>query len=64
MIYFAQLPTGSIKIGHSADVDARLGQLRSHYGADLALLGTIEGGRETEREIHERFAHLLRTCDN
>jgi Meiotically up-regulated gene 113 len=58
MIYFAQLPTGAIKIGCSEDVDARLGQLEGHYRQPVALLHTMEGDRETEREIHERFSHL------
>lgn len=58
MIYFAQLLTGSIKIGCSTDVDRRLGQLEQHYRQPVALLSTMEGDRDTEREIHERFAHL------
>jgi hypothetical protein len=58
MIYYAQLPTGDIKIGCSADVETRLDQLEGHYGAELALLATMEGDRSTEAEIHARFAHL------
>lgn len=58
MIYFAQTPTGSIKIGCSDDVETRLGQLANHYGAGLSLLATMQGGRKREAEIHERFAHL------
>jgi hypothetical protein len=59
MIYFLQ-PTdgGPIKIGFSDNVDARVRQLEWHYGRPLALLGTMEGGREEETEIHSRFAHL------
>jgi hypothetical protein len=57
MIYFAQLPTGSIKIGCSSDVDGRLRGLESYYGAPLTLLATMEGEREREAEIHGRFAH-------
>ncbi len=60
MIYFAQLPTGSIKIGYSADVSARMKQLRAHYGVEPALLFVMKGGRDAEREMHERFsAHRL-----
>ena len=58
MIYFAQLPTGAIKIGFSDDVESRLIQLKQHYRHPLSLLCTMEGGRETEREIHDRFGHL------
>jgi len=31
MICFAQLPTGAIKTGYSADVEVRMGQLRDFY---------------------------------
>ena len=58
MIYFAQLPNGAIKIGKADDVKTRLDQLRAHYGADLAVLCIMDGGREVERELHERFRHL------
>lgn len=59
MIYFLQpVDGGPVKIGQSIDVDARRVQLESHYGTPLALLATMPGGRNEEREIHERFAHL------
>ena len=58
MIYFAQLPGGSIKIGTTVDVEARLQSLESHYGTELALLATMPGDRSVEAEIHERFSHL------
>jgi len=59
MIYFLQSTTGgTIKIGHSVDVDARRIQLEAHYGQPLALLATMPGGRPEERAIHERFSHL------
>jgi hypothetical protein len=58
LIYFAQTPTGSIKIGCTENLDVRLDQLRAHYGAELALLATMPGDRSTEAEIHGRFAHL------
>ena len=56
MIYFAQLPTGSIKIGYSANVPLRMYQLRLYYGEELALLHVMDGDRAAEREIHARFA--------
>lgn len=58
MVYFAQLPTGSIKIGYSSDVNTRMDQLRGHYGAEPSLLLVMDGDRETEAEMHQRFAHL------
>ena len=57
-VYFAQLPTGSIKIGYSDDVESRMKALESSYRQPLALLHTIEGDRKAEHKIHERFAHL------
>jgi hypothetical protein len=58
VIYFAQTPTGSIKIGLTGDIEARLRTLESYYGTELALLATMPGDRSVEVEIHERFAHL------
>lgn len=59
MIYALQpLDGGPVKIGFSSDVEARQKQLEATYGRPLALLATIEGGREEERAIHDRFAHL------
>lgn len=59
MIYFVQaVDGGPVKIGYSADVDARRVQLESHYGKRLALLKTLPGDKEREREIHQQFSHL------
>ncbi len=58
MIYFAQLPTGTIKIGYSEDVDRRMNQLSEHYGCDLEVLCTMPGDIQVERGIHQRFEHL------
>jgi Meiotically up-regulated gene 113 len=58
LIYFAQLPSGAVKIGYSANVDARLIALKSYYHQPLVLLGTIEGDREDEQALHKRFAHI------
>lgn len=57
-VYFAQLPTGAIKIGHSDDVPTRLKQLEAHYGVPLVLLHTEPGSRPEEEGWHERFDHL------
>jgi hypothetical protein len=58
MIYFAQLPTGTIKIGSSTNVGKRIADLERHYQQSVSLVRTMEGGLETEREIQKRFAHL------
>jgi hypothetical protein len=58
VIYFAQTPTGSIKIGHTKKLTDRLRELEDHYGASLMLLGTKIGGRAMERKLHSRFASL------
>lgn len=58
MIYFAQLPSGAVKIGKADDVDARLVQLEQQYRQPLSLLHVMEGSFEVERQIHRRFRHL------
>jgi hypothetical protein len=59
VIYFLQsVEGGPVKIGHSGDVPSRIESLEAHYKKRLALLGTMPGGRDEEREVHERFAHL------
>jgi hypothetical protein len=56
-VYFADAG-GQIKIGWSRKVAARLAQLQTGSASPIKLLGTIPGGRGTERRLHERFAHL------
>ena len=58
MIYFAQLPTGAIKIGSSDNVRERLRTLSIEYRAKLGLLAVLPGGRKEEHAIHRQFAHL------
>jgi hypothetical protein len=59
VIYFAQATEGGpIKIGFSDDVPTRIKALKGHYGCELRLLKTIEGDKQTEKEIHRQFAHL------
>lgn len=59
MIYFAQpVGGGPIKIGHSNNVARRVARLSANYGTRLVVLATIEGDREREKVVHERFAHL------
>lgn len=58
MIYFLRLPTGSIKIGYTGDLDSRMKQLRRHYGCDFKIVATMPGGINEEQALHQQFAHL------
>jgi hypothetical protein len=59
MIYFLQpVDGGPVKIGFTDDLDTRRKALESRYGQPLALLTTLDGGREREGELFARFAHL------
>lgn len=59
MIYFAQTPTGSIKIGFTEqDIKSRMAQVGTTCGGRMTLLSTIPGDRGREREIHRQFEHL------
>ena len=58
MVYFAQFPTGLIKIGVTDNLEARLPELAYDYGVDLTLLATMPGDRSTKHEVHQRFADL------
>ena len=52
-VYFAQRRAGGlVKIGWSRSVKVRMGAVRAN------VIGAIPGERETERALHERFAHL------
>jgi hypothetical protein len=59
MIYFMQ-PTdgGPVKIGYTENLEQRRLNLESAYRRPLAVLATMEGGREEEAAIHQRFDHL------
>jgi Meiotically up-regulated gene 113 len=58
MIYFAQLPTGAIKIGKTGDVNARLAQLEREFQGQIALLRAMPGNFKEETEMHCLFQHL------
>ncbi len=56
MIYFVRRGDGRIKIGFTAkDAQKRIAGLSTGAGS-LDLLATLEGGRDAERALHERFA--------
>lgn len=54
MVYFIQqADSGPIKIGYTdRDIKERLGELQTGNGAELHLLGAIEGTLQTERALH------------
>lgn len=60
MIYFVRRPDGGpIKIGTTVRLSSRIKQLRDEYG-DLIVLAVLDGGRDVEQALHDRFAHLGR----
>lgn len=62
LVYFIEAHgRGLIKIGKADNPVKRLEQLRESTGWDLRLLGTIHGGFETERVLHQMFAEHRKT---
>jgi hypothetical protein len=56
-VYFVQVGfDGPIKIGVAVDMDKRMRQLQAGCPYTLFLLAIMPGGREQERELHDRFA--------
>jgi hypothetical protein len=58
VIYFAQLPTGAIKIGTTEDLRQRMNVHAFHYGYRLEVLATMPGGPKEASAIHRQFGHL------
>ncbi|XXX79291.1 GIY-YIG nuclease family protein [Sorangium sp. So ce134] len=56
VVYFVRDHAGRIKIGLSSDVQRRLVEIRKMVNGPVELLGTIEGDKEVELALHERFA--------
>lgn len=62
MIYFILALDGSnhVKIGTTVRLTERLKQLTAEQGAELRVLGIMDGGYAEERAIHDKFeAHWL-----
>lgn len=56
LVYFIQGDnSGAVKIGITTDLDRRLRELQVATAETLAVIGQVPGGREMERELHERF---------
>lgn len=59
MIYFIQAEDGGhIKIGTTIRLSARLKQLCNDHGTGLRVLAVTDGTFDTEKTLHQRFAHL------
>lgn len=59
VVYFIQSAiTGSVKIGWTTDLAARLAGLQTGHDGALFVVRQIQGGRATERWLHRRFASL------
>lgn len=56
--YFVQNGNRAIKIGSTIDLKTRLSTLQNACSEKLVVLGVIDGGEETERRLHKKFAHL------
>lgn len=57
MVYF--LYNGeSVKIGHSKNPKKRVKQLQTGSSSRILLLGSIEGGKELEKELHKKFNYI------
>ncbi len=56
MIYFVQNKArNAVKIGFSENLEARLKVLQTVSLDPLELIGTIEGDRDAEKELHKKF---------
>ena len=59
LVYFIEaIGVDRIKIGYSDNPDKRLKQLLTGSPLTLELRATMPGSLTTERELHQRFAHL------
>lgn len=57
-VYFAQTridPT-KVKIGFTSNVEARRANMSVSVPGGISIMATIEGGKETEQYLHEKFA--------
>lgn len=59
MVYFIQaIDGGRIKIGTTIQLATRLKTLVKECEADLRVLAVIDGDRDVERGLHDRFSEL------
>jgi hypothetical protein len=57
-VYFAQARAdkSSVKIGFTSDLAARVKNLSVASPGGVAILATVDGGKETEEYLHEKFS--------
>ncbi|MBL0245569.1 MAG: GIY-YIG nuclease family protein [Rhodoferax sp.] len=55
-IYFIQDVLGNIKIGFARNVQSRIETLQTANSSPLRLIGSINGNKSKEAELHRRFA--------
>jgi len=59
VVYFIQRKSdNAIKIGHSGCLRARRSAIRVSIGEPIDILCAIDGGRPTEKTLHERFSDI------
>lgn len=54
-VYFAQREDGAVKIGWSADVMRRIGELRKKGRSTVQLLACYPGDKPDEQRLHKTF---------
>ena len=60
-VYFAlDSDAAQVKVGWTHNVDRRLAQLRHQRQRPIELLGTLRGGYNLERSLHQQFAPYRR----
>lgn len=55
-IYFVRDASGSIKIGKTKNVLARISAIRTSHASDLIILGVLKAAPKLEKQLHKRFA--------
>jgi hypothetical protein len=55
-VYFVANNHGAVKIGVSRRVHVRVNSLRTSHADDLRVLGVMEGDRNTEQDLHMKWA--------
>lgn len=57
-VYFIQAESGPIKIGTTNSLFQRLSAIQTGNHENLKIIGALTGDDQSEKEHHEKFAHL------